>query len=101
MFVRRFRGMLGPAPAYTVKGVRRMIGFCELRRKEVINVRDGARLGCICDLEIECESGLIKSLVVPGPPHFFGLLKNDEELVIPYSRISKIGGDVILVDIVL
>lgn len=78
-----------------------IIGFCELKRKEVINVRDGARLGCVCDLEIECESGLVKSLVVPGPPHFFGLLKNDEELVIPFSRISKIGGDVILVDIVL
>ena len=73
-----------------------IIGFCELKRKEVINVRDGARLGCVCDLEIECESGL-----VPGPPHFFGLLKNDEELVIPFSRISKIGGDVILVDLVL
>ena len=78
-----------------------IIGFCELKRKEVINVRDGARLGCVCDLEIECESGLVKSLVVPGPPHFFGLLKNDEELVIPFSRISKIGGDVILVDLVL
>ena len=76
--------MLRGAPAYTVKGVRRMsiIGFCELKRKEVIN-------------------GLVKSLVVPGPPHFFGLLKNDEELVIPFSRISKIGGDVILVDLVL
>ena len=60
-------GMLRGAPAYTVKGVRRMsiIGFCELKRKEVINVRDGARLGCVCDLEIECESGLVKSLVVP------------------------------------
>ena len=28
-------------------------------------------------------------------------LRSDEELVIPYDRISKIGDDVILVDVVL
>lgn len=36
-----------------------------------------------------------------GPPRFFGILRSDEELVIPYDRISKIGDDVILVDVVL
>ena len=46
-------------------------------------------------------SGLIRSIVVPGPPRFFGILRSDEELVIPYDRISKIGDDVILVDVVL
>ena len=45
--------------------------------------------------------GLIRSIVVPGPPRFFGILRSDEELVIPYDRISKIGDDVILVDVVL
>ncbi|MFR3363733.1 MAG: hypothetical protein ACLTV1_02940 [Christensenellales bacterium] len=38
---------------------------------------------------------------LPGPPRFFGILRSDEELVIPYDRISKIGDDVILVDVVL
>ena len=28
------------------------LNFGDLRRKEVINMRDGARLGCICDLEV-------------------------------------------------
>ncbi len=78
-----------------------MTGFCELRRKEVINMRDGARLGCICDLEIDCASGTVCSIVVPGQPRFFGLLKSDEEMVIPFNRITKIGDDVILVDLVL
>lgn len=78
-----------------------MTSFCELRRKEVINLRDGARLGCICDFEIDACSGLIRSVVVPGPPRFFGLFRSDEELVIPFNRITKIGGDVILVDIML
>lgn len=76
------------------------MSFCDLRRKEVINMRDGARLGCICDLEIEEGSGLIRSIVVPGPPRLFGLLRSDEELVIPFCKISKIGDDVILVDFI-
>ncbi len=76
------------------------MSFCDLRRKEVIYMRDGARLGCICDLEIEEGSGLIRSIVVPGPPRLFGLLRSDEELVIPFCKISKIGDDVILVDFI-
>lgn len=59
------------------------LNFGDLRRKEVINMRDGARLGCICDLEVDQCSGLIRSIVVPGPPRFFGILRSDEELVIP------------------
>lgn len=73
--------------------------FCELKRKEVINICDGARLGCICDLELDDESGVISAIIVPGPGKLWGLLRSDEELVIPYNRIKKIGDDVILVDI--
>ena len=75
--------------------------FCELRRKEVINICDGSRLGCICDIELDQCSGLISSIIVPGPTKFFGILRSDEELVIPYCKINKIGDDVILVDIPL
>ena len=66
--------------------------FCELREKEIINICDGARLGCICDLEIDDSTGTICSIVVPGPSRFLGL-------VIPFCKIQKIGDDVILVDI--
>lgn len=77
------------------------ISFCELRRKEVINLRDGARLGAVCDLEVDLCSGTVCSIVVPGPPKMWGMLKSDEELVIPFCKINKIGDDVILVDIML
>jgi YlmC/YmxH family sporulation protein len=40
--------------------------FCELREKEIINICDGARLGCICDLEIDDSTGTICSIVVPA-----------------------------------
>lgn len=77
------------------------INFCDLKRKEVINLCDGARLGCICDLEMDACTGTVYAIIVPGPPRLWGLLRSDEELVIPYSKITKIGDDVILVDIVL
>jgi len=73
--------------------------FSELRRKEVINVCDGARLGLICDLEIDACAGTILALILPGPPKLFGLLRGAEELVIPFCRIKKLGEDVILVEI--
>ena len=73
--------------------------YCELRRKEIINVCDGARYGPICDLELDIESGKLLALVVPGPPRFFGLIRSEEELVIPFGCIKKIGEDVILVEI--
>ena len=55
--------------------------FSELRRKEVINICDGARLGCICDLELDQCTGVISAIVVPGQSRFFGILKSAEELV--------------------
>lgn len=73
--------------------------FEELRHKEVINVCDGARLGCICDLEINICDGCILAIVVPGPPRCFGLLRSSEDFVIPFSWIKKLGEDVILVEI--
>ena len=58
-------------------------------------------VGAVCDLEVDLCSGTVCSIVVPGPPKMWGLLKSDEELVIPFCKINKIGDDVILVDIML
>jgi YlmC/YmxH family sporulation protein len=73
--------------------------YSELRRKEIINVCDGARLGCACDLELDDCTGVISAIVVPGPARFLGLFRGPEELVIPYCKIQKIGDDVILVQV--
>ena len=75
--------------------------FCELRRKEVINICDGACLGRICDLELDACSGQLLALIVPGPPRCWGLLPGNDELVIPFCKIKKLGMDVILVEIPL
>lgn len=71
--------------------------FSEMRRKEIINICDGSRLGCICDIEFDDCTGQICSIVVPGPARFLGLFRSSEEIVIPYCRIQKIGDDVIIV----
>ncbi len=73
--------------------------YCELRHKDVINVCDGARLGPICDMELDACTGTVLAIVVPGPARCFGLLRSSEELVIPFCKIKKIGEDVILVEI--
>ena len=68
----------------------------ELRCKEVINTRNGERLGFVGDLRIECDSGRIVDIIVPAgsPLPFF----SREEYVIPWCAIEKIGEDAILVN---
>ena len=73
--------------------------FSELSKKEVINICDGARLGHVCDMELDACSGTILSLVVPGQLRLFGLLRSEDACIIPFCRIKKIGEDVILVEI--
>ncbi|WMJ88462.1 YlmC/YmxH family sporulation protein [Anaerocolumna sp. MB42-C2] len=73
--------------------------MCELKEKEVINCRDGERLGYICDLEIDIHTGIVVRLIVPGPCKIWGILGRDQEYIIDYTCIKQIGADVILVDI--
>ena len=69
----------------------------ELRCKEVVNVRDGARLGYVSDVEVDTECGKVVAIVVPGKGGFGGLF-GGEDYVVPWEAICKIGEDIILVD---
>ena len=60
---------------------------------------DGKRLGTIYDVEIDMASGKVIALVVPGEARFLGIFGREEEHVIPWDRIRKVGTDVILVEI--
>ncbi|MDT8901630.1 YlmC/YmxH family sporulation protein [Anaeroselena agilis] len=75
-----------------------MIKTSDLKIKEVVNVVDGKRLGAITDIEIDIESGRLTAIVVPGPGRFLGLFGRNEDVVIPWDKISKIGVDCILVE---
>ena len=44
-----------------------MVRLDELESKEVINIRDGVRLGYVCDLELDLACGRICAFVVSCP----------------------------------
>ena len=71
----------------------------ELRCREIINVCTGQRLGYVSDAEIEMPSGTLRALIVPGPCRFFGLFGREPDFLIPMECITKIGTDIILVNI--
>ncbi len=68
----------------------------DLKLREVINLQDGRRLGFVEDIELDLESGRIRSIIVPGKSSFW-LLKS-ENIVIPWEQIKRFGTDVILVE---
>lgn len=72
--------------------------FQELRRKEVINQRNGYRIGFVDDLEINTTTADLCSLIIYGRCRFFGLFGRDDDCVIPWQNIKLIGEDTILVD---
>ncbi|MDF2686337.1 MAG: YlmC/YmxH family sporulation protein [Clostridia bacterium] len=74
-----------------------MARFSDLRCKEVINIKDGARLGYVDDVEFECDSGKITAITVPGPARFLGMFSREADYIIPWQGIQKIGEDIILV----
>lgn len=72
----------------------------DLRCKEVVNVSDGARLGFVCDVELDTEHGRVLALLVPGPCRFLGAIGRECDYLIPWSCIRRIGEDIILVDVI-
>ena len=69
----------------------------DFRRKEVIDTLTGSRLGFITDVDIDLEKGRVNSVIIPGKRRFFGLLPPEEDIIIPWESIQKIGEDIILV----
>lgn len=75
-----------------------MVKTSELKQKEVININDGKRLGLVYDIEINMETGNIEAIVIPGSGKLLGLFSKENDIIIPWENIKKIGADVILVD---
>ena len=74
-----------------------MFRISELRRKDVINEAEGKKLGFVHDIEIDADIGRIESIVVPGENRFLGFFLRNDEMILPWDKIKKIGIDVILV----
>lgn len=69
----------------------------ELRKKEVIDIVTGERLGYIDDAEMNIEKSAVQSFVIYGRERLFGILGREDDVVIPCSEIKVVGNDVILI----
>ena len=72
--------------------------FSELQYKEVIDVHSGDRLGYICDAEFDDAQGRFLSLITPGRAKLFGLLGREDDVVLPWDCVVRVGPDIILVE---
>ncbi len=73
-----------------------MFNASEFRSKEVINLSDGEKLGFVCDMEIDKQTGHIRTLIVPGKEKQ-KLFAKVQGIKIPWENIDKIGDDIIFV----
>ena len=70
----------------------------ELQYKELVDISDGTRYGEIGDMEIDIETGLVKSIIVYGSPRMLGFFGRNQDIVFSWSAVRRVGPDVILVE---
>ncbi|WP_416826932.1 YlmC/YmxH family sporulation protein [Ectobacillus polymachus] len=74
-----------------------MIRISDFQSKDVVNVFDGKKLGNIGDIDIDVITGKIQAIIIGKQGRVLGLLRKEDEILIPWRQIVKIGEDVILV----
>jgi YlmC/YmxH family sporulation protein len=74
-----------------------MLRISQFQLKDVININDGKRLGNIGDLDINVSTGKIEAIIIIHGGKILGMFGKEEEIIIPWRNIVKIGSDVILV----
>jgi YlmC/YmxH family sporulation protein len=74
-----------------------MVKISDFQIKDVVNVADGKKLGSISDIDINLGTGKIDAIIVGGTGKVLGFFGKDEDIIIPWKNILKIGEDVILV----
>ena len=67
----------------------------DLQMKKIINISSGKSIGNIVDVNIQ-EDGKIESFVIDSGKSFFSFQKENENIIY-WKDIDKIGEDVILV----
>ena len=74
--------------------------YNQLKKRDVINIVDGRCLGRIVDLKLRFPEGVLQGIFVPGRrKSFLSCVFDKSTIYIDESRIIKIGGDVILVNL--
>jgi len=72
--------------------------FCELREKDIININNCKRMGCVADLVFDPKNGCIQALIATENEKLWGFFSKEGSCEIPWCKIKQIGPDIILVD---
>lgn len=70
----------------------------DLREKDVVNICNGQRLGCVCELELDIDCGSITAIIVSGSSFTASVLGRGR-VHVPWECIKRIGRDTILVEL--
>ncbi len=73
------------------------MSISEFQIKDVVDVSSGKKLGTIGDIDINVTSGKIQAIIIGGTGKMMGFFGKEEEMIVPWRNIVKIGEDVILV----
>lgn len=67
-----------------------------MKTMEVIDINTGSKIGFIKDIKLDNEAQKVISIILPGETK--GWFGKSEDIEISWSKIVKVGIDVILVD---
>ena len=70
----------------------------DFKQKEVININEGKIIGYVVDVNADFGKGEIDSIIVAQSGKLFNTMLNKNNITIPWNKITKIGEDVILVN---
>lgn len=76
-----------------------MIRVSDIMEKEIINVKNGKRMGFITDIDMDINEGKITSFTITGDGGRGFFSRGSEGQIIFWSDILKIGCDTIIVNI--
>lgn len=76
-----------------------MIRVSDIMEKEVINVKNGKRMGFIMDIDMDISEGKVISFTIMGDGGRGFFSRGGEDQVIFWNDILKIGCDTIIVNI--
>jgi YlmC/YmxH family sporulation protein len=75
-----------------------LVKISEFQVKDIVNIADGRKLGNMVDLDINISNGTIEAIIVSNGGKVLGFFGKDDDMIIPWRKIKKIGTDVILVE---
>lgn len=76
------------------------MNLSDLQSKDIINIKDGKRVGSIIDVVLD-SNGNLEALIVQKNKFLSSILPSKDELKVKWNQIKKIGEDVILVDVTI